>query len=161
MESSYERRVREFLAKPPFSLRGLKKDELSVFVTALTHDSFSNELAQEYANKGIQRTPQSYERLEFLGDAILEFLVCERVFHVTEDTEGNMTLFKQEHVANSKVSQRVIDSGMGLDPLIRVSKGTEIVENIRAECFEARIAAVYLTQGMDIVRNVVDSVILR
>ena len=72
-----------------------------------------------------------------------------------------MTLFKQEHVANSKVSQRVIDSGMGLDPLIRVSKGTEIVENIRADCFEALIAAVYLTQGMDIVRNVVDSVILR
>lgn len=161
MESPYEMRVREFLARPPLSLRGLKKEELSVFVTALTHDSFSNELAQEYASKGIQRTPESYERLEFLGDAILEFLVCERVFHTSEDAEGNMTLFKQEHVANSKVSQRVMSSGLGLDDVIRISKGTDMVENIRADCFEALVAALYLTRGMGAARHLVDEVILR
>lgn len=160
MESAYEMRVREFLARPPFSIRGLKKDELALFVDALTHDSYSNELAQEYANKGITRVPGSYERLEFLGDAILEFLVCERVFHTTTDAEGNMTLFKQDKVANARISQRVIDSGIGLDSVIRISRGTELVENIRADCFEALIAAVYLVQGMDAVRRVVDGIIL-
>ena len=160
MESSYEKGVREFLAKPPFSLRGLKKEELSVFVTALTHDSYSNELIQEYASKGMNIKTQSYERLEFLGDAILEFLVCERVFHNTEDSEGNMTLFKQDRVANARISKRVLDSGIGLDKVIRISKGTDLVENIRADCFEAMVAALYLTRGMDAVRRVVDEVIL-
>ena len=160
MTLAEERRLREFLAKPPILLRNLSKEELSVFMTAVTHDSYSNELDQLNASRGLVSKSESYERLEFLGDAVLEFLVCERVFHNTEDTEGNMTLFKQDRVANAKISERVLNSGMDLDSVIRISKGTDIVENIRADCFEALVAAVYLTRGLDEVRRIVDDVIL-
>lgn len=160
MNRADERKFREFLAKPPICLRGLSKDEIGIFMTAFMHDSYSNELDQQYASEGLQKHAESYERLEFLGDAILEFLVCERVFHNTEDNEGNMTLFKQDRVANSKISERVINSGLDLDSMIKVSKGTEIVENIRADCFEAFLAAIYLTRGLDEVRRIVDCIIL-
>lgn len=155
-----ERKLREFLAKPPICIRGLSDQDISIFMTAFTHDSYSNELDQQYANSGLQKHAENYERLEFLGDAILEFLVCERVFHNTEDNEGNMTLFKQDRVANTKISERVINSGLNIDNMIKVSKGTEIVENIRADCFEALLAAIYLTRGLNEVRRVVDEIIL-
>lgn len=160
MSRADERRLREFLARPPIGIRGLSDEELSIFMTAFTHDSYSNELDQQYASSGLQKRAESYERLEFLGDAILEFLVCERVFHNTEDNEGNMTLFKQDRVANAKISERIINSGLNMDDMIKVSKGTDIVENIRADCFEALLAAIYLTRGLDDVRRVVDEIIL-
>jgi len=76
MESDFEKSVREFLAREPFRLRGVSEDNLALFCAALTHDSYSNEAA----DMDPPRHVESYERLEFLGDSILEFLVCEHVY---------------------------------------------------------------------------------
>ena len=62
MESDFEMEVRQFLARDPFRYRMVPADGLALFCQALTHDSYTNE-----------RGGESYERLEFLGDAILEF----------------------------------------------------------------------------------------
>lgn len=152
METEFEMEVREFLARPPFGLRGLTPAQLAPFLDALTHDSYSNEHGCE-----------SYERLEFLGDAILEFVVCEKVFRDTDLREGAMTDFKQDKVANHMISDRLLEIGMGIDDVMRVGGGHRdprtgrniVEESMRADSFEALLAAVYLGFGMDEVRRIV------
>lgn len=162
MESEFERSVREFLAREPFCFRNINSDNLALFCTALTHDSFSNEAKDSDPPRNIE----SYERLEFLGDSILEFLVCEHVFKETDIREGPMTDYKQEKVANSKLSQRIVDSGIGLDNVMRVGNGHKkgqdrcIEDNMRADCFEALLAAVYLSYGLEEARRLVREIVL-
>ena len=162
MESDFEMSVREFLARPPFCFRKLSEQQLSLFCTALTHDSYSHEAA----DMDPPRKVESYERLEFLGDSILEFVVCEHVYLDTEVSEGPMTDYKQDKVANHMLSQRILDKGVGIDSVMRVGNGhvrghsKAIEENMRADCFEALIAAVYLSFGMDEARRVVREVVL-
>jgi len=162
MESDFEMSVREFLAKPPFGFRNISKDSLALFCTALTHDSFTNEAL----NMDPPRNVPSYERLEFLGDAVLEFLVCEHVYMDTELTEGPMTDYKQDKVANNMISQRLLERGVGIDDRMRVGNGhlvggTRSIEpNMRADCFEALVAATYLSFGMDEARRLVRETLL-
>ena len=80
MESEFEMDVRQFLARPPFRFRNVPQDGLALFCAALTHDSYSNE-----------RGGESYERLEFLGDAILEFVVCDHVYSGSEGATAPRT----------------------------------------------------------------------
>lgn len=163
MESDFEKSVREFLARPPFSLRGLTKDQLNLFCTALTHDSFSNEAL----NMDPPRHIESYERLEFLGDSILEFLVCDHIYRTTDLMEGAMTDYKQDKVCNHMLSERILEAGIGLDDIMRVGGGhirpdgsQKIEENMRADSFEALIAVVYLTLGMDSARHLIETIVL-
>lgn len=156
MESEFEMSVRQFLARPPFLLRNLSPEHLALFCDALTHDSYSNE-------KGCG----SYERLEFLGDAVLEFLVCENVYLATDLKEGAMTDYKQDKVANHMLSARILSYGLDIDGIMRVGGGHRgpdgraiVEENMRADSFEALMAAVYLSRGMDEVRRIVTDVIL-
>lgn len=154
----HERKVREFLARPPFSYRNLSKEEVEVFMTALTHDSFSNEFPEYKDN----------ERLEFLGDAILEFVACEHIFLNTDIQEGPMTDAKQKIVSNRSISEAVLDSEIGLDAVVRVGKGHMdpvtkhpiINETIRSDAFEAVIGAIYILRGIDDVRKVVNQILL-
>ncbi len=162
METDFEMDVRMFLARPPFNLRGVPREALELFCTALTHDSYSNEAADRNPPVHLE----SYERLEFLGDAVLEFLVCESVYADTDLREGAMTDYKQDKVANRMVSDRVLASGMDIDSVMRVGGGhvvggaKVVEENMRADCFEAIVAAMYLSYGIDAARALVRSVIL-
>ncbi len=162
MESDFEMSVREFLAKPPFGFRSIPKEFLALFCTALTHDSFTNEAL----NMDPPRNVPSYERLEFLGDAVLEFLVCEHVYKDTELTEGPMTDYKQDKVANNMISQRLLERGVDIDGHMRVGNGhlvggnRSIEPNMRADCFEALVAATYLSFGMDEARRLVREALL-
>lgn len=162
MESDFEMTVREFLARPPFGLRNIKGDELALFCAALTHDSYSNEAA----DMDPPRKVESYERLEFLGDAVLEFLVCEHVYKDTDLTEGPMTDFKQDKVANHMISERILEKGIDIDGTMRVGnghkgpQGKSVAENMRADCFEAIVAAVYLSYGLEEARRIVRETML-
>ena len=162
MESDFEKSVREFLAREPFCLRNVSEENLALFCTALTHDSYSNEAR----DMDPPRIVDSYERLEFLGDAVLEFLVCEHIFMDTDINEGPMTDYKQEKVANHMLSQRILDKGVDIDGMMRVGNGhlrgnkKSIEENMRADCFEALVAATYLSYGMEGARSLVRKVVL-
>jgi ribonuclease-3 len=159
METGFEKDVRMFLAKPPFCLRGISNEDLQLFCTALTHDSYSNEMRDADPPQNVA----SYERLEFLGDAIVEFLVCEMAFNDPElADEGEMTDFKQDAVANRRMSERIVEKGVDIDGIMRVGGGhinqdrtKDIAENMRADCFEALVAATYLAYGMDTAREIV------
>lgn len=156
MESQFEMSVRMMLARRPFCYRAVTPEDLRVFCRALTHDS-----------AGDGQPVDSYERLEFLGDAVLELLACEEAFRDESLAEGGMTAIKQDWVANHRISERVLAYGMGIDQVLRVGGGHEdrtrkhvISEGMRADCFEALLAAVYLTRGLEEARRVAREVIL-
>ena len=162
MESDFEMSVREFLARQPFGFRKLSDEALALFCEALTHDSYTNEALNEHP----PRKAPSYERLEFLGDAVLEFLVCEHVYRDTDIDEGPMTDYKQDKVPNNKLSQRILEKGIDIDSMMRVGNGhirgqdKDIEEKMRASSFEALIGATYICFGMDEARRLVMSVVL-
>lgn len=163
MESEFEMSVRQFLARPPFSLRGLSSEDLAVFCAALTHDSYSNEAR----DAGLPPV-QCYERLEFLGDAVVEFLVCEAAYSDdNRGTEGSLTDFKIASVRNEHISDMVLERGVGIDGALRVGNGLleggakQISPKMRADSFEALVAALYLTRGMDAAKDLVGRVLLR
>lgn len=154
----HKRQIREFLAKPPFNYRDLSKEDIDIFSTALVHDSYSNEL------EGVSNN----ERLEFLGDAVLEFIACEHIFKNTDLNEGKMTDAKQDIVSNHSISEAVLVSDIGLDALILVGGGHVdpvtkrpiINETMRSDAFEALLAAIYLVKGIEHARSIVQHVLV-
>lgn len=154
----HKRQIREFLAKPPFNYRDLSKEDIDIFSTALVHDSYSNEL------EGVSNN----ERLEFLGDAVLEFIACEHIFKNTDLNEGKMTDAKQDIVSNHSISESVLVSDIGLDALILVGGGHVdpvtkrpiINETMRSDAFEALLAAIYLVKGIEHARSIVQHVLV-
>ena len=156
--AEHKQAIREFLARPPFIKRNVPDDILALFVSALTHDSYSNEYD----------AVASYERLEFLGDAVIELIICEHIFKTTNDPEGNMTIMKQDIVANRKMSSKILEKGLDIDSILRVGnghidKGTKtniLEENMRADAFEALIGATYLSYGMDEAKRIVFEILL-
>ena len=155
----HERNVRGFMAKRPFSRTGLSDSEAELFCTALTHDSYSDEATKLTPPRNVE----SYERLEILGDAIVELIACEHVFLDTECMEGEMTDYKQSIVANEEISKKVLKYGLDIDSAMLVGHGHRIPggisEKMRADAFEALIGAVYLILGMDEARRIVREVL--
>ena len=77
-----------------------------------------------------------------------------------------MTVIKQDWVANHRISEKVVAYGLRIDDVMRVGgghvgpSGSHIVtEGMRADCFEALLAAVYLTRGLEEARRVAREVI--
>ena len=155
----HERTVRGFMAKRPFSRTGLSKDEIALFCTALTHDSYTDEATKLQP----PRKAESYERLEFLGDAVVELLACEHVYSDTDLREGPMTDYKQSIVTNDEISRKVLVYGLDIDSAMLVGHGhrnpLRISEKMRADAFEALIGAAYILYGLDEARRIVKEVL--
>ena len=124
----------------------------SLYVKAFTHTSYANE------NNVI-----SYERLEYLGDAVLELIMSEYLYKNTEEEEGQMTKLRSHYVCEDALYEYSIR--LGLNNYLLLGKGEE--ENggrtrkaIVADIFEAFIGAMYLDQGLDTVKKFIYSDII-
>jgi len=98
---------------------------------------------------------RSNERLEFLGDAVLGVIVCQRIFELHPLLlEGEMTKIKSTVVSRQACAQ--IALAMGLGELLALGKGMRVQEalpsSLAAAVLEAVIAAIYIDGGMDKVR---------
>lgn len=116
---------------------GIVPNKIKLYETALSHSSYANE----------HKEKKDYERLEFLGDAVLELVVSEYLYKNYEQDEGNMTKMRANFVcenANYEYMQKI-----GLYKYIKVGKGEvkDIKKAIVADIFEAFIGAIYLDQG--------------
>ena len=155
----HERNVRGFLAKKPFCRKGLSKEEISIFCAALTHDSYTDEATKLQPPRHVE----SYERLEFLGDAVVELLACDHVYSDTDYREGRMTDYKQSIVTNGEISRKVQDYGLDIDSVMLVGHGHRnpdgISEKMRADAFEALVGAVYHLYGLEEARRIVKEVL--
>lgn len=117
---------------------------------SLAHPSHAHELDGSRGN----------ERLEFLGDAVLDLVISRVLYERHPDwAEGELT-----RVRASLVNQRALAAqarGLGLDALVRLGKterrsGGQRKDSILANCFEAVLGAVYLDGGLPAVEQVVE-----
>lgn len=115
--------------------------------TALTHSSFANQFKDAEYN----------ERLEFLGDAVLQLCITEYLFNNYKDkSEGELTKIRSLIVCENSLYE--IAKKLQLGQYIRMSKGEELTGgreriSIQADSVEAVIAAVYLDKGIGFVRD--------
>jgi ribonuclease III len=127
---------------------GFEFNNLDLLITALTHRSYVNEHRKFVHHHN--------ERLEFLGDAVLELAVTEYLFNNFSEPEGILTAWRAALVRTESIG----DAGdkLGYGPLIRMSKGEKNGSErahlqILANAFEAVIGAIYLERGFDDARD--------
>lgn len=124
------------------------KDE-NLFKTAFTHRSYLNE-HPGYTNP-------SNERLEFLGDAVLQLLSSEYLYnHYSNSPEGDLTNFRAAIVKTSSIAEEAKRLGYG--EMLLLSNGEEATggrgrEYILANTFEAVLGALYIEKGLDFCRD--------
>lgn len=134
---------------------GFEFNNIELLLTALTHRS--------YVNEHKKSTREHNERLEFLGDAVLELAVTNYLFKNFDEQEGILTSWRSALVRTESIS----DAGkqLGYEPLIRMSKGEKQGSDraraqILANSFEAVIGAIYLDQGYAVAEQFIDKHIL-
>ncbi len=118
----------------------IKNEEL--LKTALTHSSYSNE-----------HNGENYERLEFLGDAVLELVTSEYLFLNTTYKEGDMSKIRASYVCEEALDAYAKD--IELDQYILVGHGQEkdINGTIVADVFESILAVIYIECGLLVVKK--------
>lgn len=128
----------------------IKNIDKTLLAEALTHSSYSNE----------HKECKNYERLEFLGDAVLELITSEYFYKNTESKEGEMTKKRASFVCEQALAH--YSKELGIDKLIRVGHGQlgNINDTIIADCFESVLGAIYLTHGLDVSKEYVNSIIV-
>ncbi|MDP2873895.1 MAG: ribonuclease III [bacterium] len=123
---------------------GVKFKKDSLLQTSLTHRSYLNE-HHDYPNP-------SNERLEFLGDAVLQFLTSEFLYkNYPDQPEGNLTNFRAAVVCTTSLAEESRRLGYGKHLLLshgeEASGGSER-EYILANTFEAVLGAIYMNSGI-------------
>jgi ribonuclease III len=129
---------------------GISFKNEDLLTEALTHRSYLNEFPSWHL-------PHN-ERLEYLGDAVLELLVSEELFaKFPKEPEGRLTVLRAALV-NYQSLAKVAES-LDLDKFILMSRGERkdtgrAREVILANAIEAVIGAMYLDQGLEKVRRI-------
>lgn len=133
---------------------GFRFNDVNLLVIALTHRSYVNEHKSAHEHN---------ERLEYLGDAVLELVSSDFLYRNYDYPEGVMTALRAALVRTESIG----DAGkeLGYEPLVRLSKGEKqgserAHDVILADCFEAVIGAIYLDQGYDTAKEFIAKHIL-
>ncbi len=128
---------------------GVTFKDMALFQRALTHRSYLNEHPDEKL--------EDNERLEFLGDSVLDFIAAEWLYErFPEMSEGNLTRLRAGLVRNEALAGYA--SAIGLSEMLLLGKGEEEhggrhrLRNLGG-AFEALAGALYLDQGLDVVRQ--------
>lgn len=134
---------------------GFEFNDITLLVAALTHRSYVN----EHRSAGVEHN----ERLEYLGDAVLELVSSDFLYRRYNESEGIMTALRSALVRTESIGEAGYE--LGYEPLVRLSKGEKqgsarAHEVIIADCFEAVIGAIYLDQGYDTAKDFIAKHIL-
>ena len=133
---------------------GFAFNDINLLVVALTHRSYVNEHKAAHEHN---------ERLEFLGDAVLELVSSDYLYRNYDYPEGVMTAIRAALVRTESIGDA--GKGLGYEPLVRLSRGEahgseRAHDVILADCFEAVIGAIYLDQGYETAREFIAKHIL-
>lgn len=123
---------------------GVEYNDIELLVTAFTHRS--------YLNEHRKTVKEHNERLEFLGDAVLELVTTEYLYTNFSDPEGILTNWRSALVRTESIGAAAARAGF--EPMLRLSRGekrgTERArEQILANSFEAVVGSLYLDQGYE------------
>ncbi len=123
---------------------GVTFNDLQILITAFTHRS--------YVNEHRKTVHEHNERLEFLGDAVLELVSTEYLYKRFKDPEGVLTNWRSALVRTESISAAA--TRLNFEPLLRLSRGEKqgtarARAQIMANSYEAVIGALYLDQGYE------------
>ncbi len=123
---------------------GFEFIDIQLLITALTHRSYVNEHKKSVSEHN--------ERLEFLGDAVLELVVTDYLFRNFSEQEGILTSWRAALVRTESIGEA--GTKLGYESLVRMSRGEKLGgdrarQQILANAFEAVIGAIYLERGYD------------
>ena len=123
---------------------GINIENKELLLEALTHSSYSNE-----------HDCKNYERLEFLGDAVMQAIISEYFYLNTEDKEGVMSKTRASYVCEQALAFYAKE--IGIDKNIRVGKGqlNNINDTIIADCFESVLGVIFLDKGFEVAKKYV------
>lgn len=130
-------------------------NDIELLITAFTHRSYLNEHKKSVKAHN--------ERLEFLGDAVLELVVTEYLYATYDEPEGILTNWRSSLVRTESIGAAAVK--FKFEPLLRLSRGekrgTERARaQILANSFEAVVGALYLDQGYDEAKRFITEAII-
>ena len=123
-------------------------NNIELYKTAFCHTSYAHE----------RNLNSNYERLEFLGDAIVDLVVADYLYNQMDIAEGDMTKLRASYVCENALYRYAMD--LGFSDYIKVGHGEEVdggkfKKAIVADIFEAVSAAIYLDLGFDKAKEVI------
>ena len=132
---------------------GVETNNIELYKKAVTHPSYAN----EHQDKN-----NHLERLEFMGDAVLQLMVSDLIFNYhTNLSEGEMSLIRSKLVRADSLAIKAKE--IGIDKVLILGAGEEKsngrnCKNILADAFEATMAAIYIDKGFDLAFKIVDKI---
>jgi ribonuclease-3 len=134
---------------------GVVFDDIQLLVTAFTHRSYLNEHKKTVSEHN--------ERLEFLGDAVLELIVTEYLYANFKEPEGILTNWRSSLVRTESIGAAA--AKFDFEPLLRLSRGEKhgtdrARAQILANSYEAVVGAVYLDKGYGAAKSFITKSIL-
>ena len=129
----------------------IKPKDLSLYKTAFQHSSYVNE----------HQVKNDYERLEFLGDAVLDLVLADYLYTHHKETEGEMTKVRANYVCEN--ANYVYATDLGLEKYILVGNGElegPVKKSIVADIFEALTGAIYIDLGYATARKTILDIIV-
>lgn len=134
---------------------GVSFDNIDLLVTAFTHRS--------YVNEHRKTAKEHNERLEFLGDAVLELVSTEYLYGNYSEPEGILTNWRSSLVRTESISAAAARNDF--EPLLRLSRGERrgtdrARAQILANCYEAVVGALYLDKGYDAAKDFITKSLL-
>lgn len=136
------------MSHPLETIIGYKFKNIDLLLTALTHTSYANES---------RRPVQHNERLEFLGDSVLQLVSADHLFHAFANRpEGDLTRIRASLVSEGALFQFAQEINLG--EYLRLGRGEERCggrsrPSVVSDAFEALIAALYLDGGLEAARS--------
>ena len=136
-----------------FNRLNIKPNDIKLYVSAFSHSSYANE----------HKAKSDYERLEFLGDALVDLVVADYLYNNKKEAEGEMTKDRASYVCENALYKYSMD--LGLNNYIRVGNGEQkdggkFKKAIVADIFESFMAAIYLDLGFSTARRVALDIIV-
>ena len=136
-----------------FKKLNINPKEIKYYETAFQHSSYVNE----------NHLKSDYERLEFLGDAVLELAMSEYLYKNLNVKEGDMTKLRASYVCENALYEYSKD--LELSNYIKVGHGEEIdggrfKKVILADIFEALMGAIYLDLGFEVAKKTILDIIV-
>ncbi len=140
MSFNIENRINDFQ-----NILGFSFNNIELLKQALTHRSYDHK--------------NSNERLEFLGDAILSYVISEKLYKLhTNMSEGELTQMRAALVSRETLYD--ISKNIHLDKYMIMGEGTPVTSSIISCAYEAIIGAIYIDSGIDKVNEFIDNTLL-
>ena len=131
----------------------IKPNDIKLYNTAFLHSSYANE----------HRAKADYERLEFLGDSVVDLVIADYLYSCKSESEGEMTKVRASYVCENALYEYA--TNLGLNKYIKVGHGEEkeggkYKKAIVADIFEALMGAIYIDLGYATARRTVLNIIV-